>query len=131
MKTILVVDDDANTVAIIRAELERVGYDVVTADTGAAAITTLAEGCADALVLGELAPPFDWFELAKWLRSNSSTQYILILLMKSQTTDPISEEFLFRTFAVSIDHMLWKPIHSLELIALLRFFLRAREQTTE
>ncbi len=78
MPTVLVVDDEANLCELYRQELEYAGYEVVTAESGARALTAVAEHAIDVVVLDIAMPGMDGIEtLAKILAVDNQLPVIL------------------------------------------------------
>jgi CheY-like chemotaxis protein len=67
-KVVLVVDDDANTRALIERTLRAEGYDIRTADNGRQALITIKERAPDLLFVSALLPEVHGFEIAQRLR---------------------------------------------------------------
>src|SRR6185503_5412106 len=65
---VLVVDDDASSVALIAAMTEQLGYAVDVASTGRQAIAKLSETKFSALVLDLVMPEMDGFSVLEFLQ---------------------------------------------------------------
>lgn len=79
-KTLLCVDDDISVLTLRKLMLERVGYRVITADSGATAAQRLASGAAvDLVVLDYLMPGMNGDELAALLRRNYPLLPLLVI----------------------------------------------------
>ncbi len=65
---VLVVDDEANIVDLVRMSLRFHGFDVVTAASGRDAIAAVTETAPDLVVLDVLLPDTDGFEVCRRLR---------------------------------------------------------------
>jgi len=90
-RTILVADEDTDTRIILRALLEREGYTIVDAATGAEAIDAAAQE--PALVI--MNHPFfvdRETTLAIWLRSNPRTREVPIINLTSRTIPDFAED---------------------------------------
>lgn len=78
MARVLVVDDEAGLRALYTQELEYAGYEVVTAESGTAAVAAVQEHEIDVVVLDIAMPGMDGVEtLAKILASNNQLPVIL------------------------------------------------------
>lgn len=62
MKTILLVEDDANQICLYERELREEGYEIVTARDGREALTKLEEAIPDLVVLDINMPAMDGLE---------------------------------------------------------------------
>src|SRR4029077_4503386 len=79
---ILVADDDGSVRALLRALLDRAGYDVVEVADGDAALAAVAtKGPIDLLVLDVNMPRRDGIEVTRRLRSQHSTELLPIILV--------------------------------------------------
>ncbi len=71
--TILVVDDEENIQELIRYNLEKSGYHVVSSGTGSDALTIINAGNIDLVVLDLMLPDIDGVELCKMIRKMKNT----------------------------------------------------------
>src|ERR671928_223022 len=81
---ILVVDDDPRILRLVRVNLERAGFAVNTASSGAAALEQLDAVPPDALVLDITMPGMDGFMLTKRVREISNVPIIMLTAMGEQ-----------------------------------------------
>ena len=63
--TVLIVDDDAGTRALVRASLEVEGFDVVEAESGTTGLTAVAEESPDLILLDVMMPQMDGWEMLR------------------------------------------------------------------
>ncbi len=78
MKTILVVDDDANIRLLLRDELWEKGYNVVTAVDGEEALISFDEEYVDLVILDIRMPKVDGIEVLKTIRATNQKVPIII-----------------------------------------------------
>src|SRR5689334_15163285 len=71
-RRILVVDDDASIRSMVRAVLERAGYEVATAHDGCEAITLLAANDYDVVLLDVMMPKLSGVAVVEKLRQENS-----------------------------------------------------------
>ncbi|MEM1122835.1 MAG: response regulator [Bacteroidota bacterium] len=86
---ILLVDDEPNILAALKFLMNQAGYDVATANSGAAALSMVDQFQPDVVVLDVMMPGVDGFEVAKQIRENTNlldTQ-IIFLTAKGTTED--------------------------------------------
>ncbi|MBV9119537.1 MAG: response regulator transcription factor [Chloroflexi bacterium] len=114
---ILVVDDDPAVLSGLRRALALEGYDVLTADSGEAALTTAYSGRPDLVVLDVMLPGIDGFAVCHELRRESATP---ILMLTARDTVPDRVAGLDR----GADDYLVKPFAVDELAARIRALLR-------
>ena len=65
---IVIVEDDANLLATLKYNLEKDGYDVVTAIDGAEAVETARKVKPDLIILDVMLPIMNGFEVCRILR---------------------------------------------------------------
>ena len=117
---ILVVDDDAKIVHLVRTYLEREGFDVLTASDGAAALALIRERPLRLVVLDLMLPTLDGFAVARAVRGQSSVP-ILMLSARGATSDRILGMNL------GADDYLPKPFSPAELVTRVKAILRRSE----
>ena len=71
-KKILAVDDERHIVRLVQVNLERAGYEVVTAFDGKDALEKVASEQPDLVVLDVMMPYMDGFEVLQNLRKNQA-----------------------------------------------------------
>ena len=116
---VLIVDDDVQTLRLVGLMLERQGYKILAANTGAQAIQMAGTEHPDVIVLDIMMPDMDGYEVTRRLRQDAETSNIPILMFtaKSQVEDKVSG------YESGADDYLTKPIHPAELTAHLRALL--------
>jgi DNA-binding response OmpR family regulator len=113
---ILVVEDERKISDIVRAYLERDGFTVAVADTGARAMTALKDGF-DLIVLDLMLPDMDGEELCRTVRVDSDVP-IIMLTAKS------GEEDRIKGLGLGADDYVVKPFSPRELVARVKALLR-------
>jgi signal transduction histidine kinase/DNA-binding response OmpR family regulator len=108
-KLILVVDDEPDIANLIRRYLERAGYRVMMAFNGKDAFQTARTSKPDLITLDIVLPDADGFTVLEWLKSDSQTKDIPVLLISVMTDDPESK------LLGAVDY-LTKPTNEHELI---------------
>lgn len=78
---IVLIDDNANDVAVTRRFLERRGYDVVPAHTGEEGLRLAAQVIPDAIVVDYRMPVMDGFEVTRRVKSSELLQTIPVLML--------------------------------------------------
>jgi two-component system alkaline phosphatase synthesis response regulator PhoP len=116
-KTVLVVDDDAKTVELVKLYLNRDGYRVLSAYDGAAALHLARESHPDLIVLDLMLPGVDGLEVCRSLRSESD---VPIIMLTARTTD----EDKLTGLGLGADDYVSKPFSPRELAARVRTVLR-------
>lgn len=102
---ILVVDDESNIVDILRDNLERQGYIVISAFDGEEAVRKFETEQPDLVLLDSMLPKMDGLDVLKKLRLSSSIP-ILMLTAKSEEVDKIvglelgADDYITKPFSV-------------------------------
>lgn len=115
--TILVVDDEAPIVELVRGYLEREGFRVIASDDGLAAIERVRSDSPDVVVLDLMLPGVDGFEVCRQIRTFSDA-YVLMLTARSEELDRVVG------LSIGADDYLAKPFSPRELVARVRALLR-------
>src|SRR5687767_14373865 len=102
---ILVVDDEPANVEVFRRLMTRLGYEVVTASNGKAALQSVARDRPDLVLLDVNMPDMDGFEVCRRLKGDTVTRLIPVVLV---TTLSASEDRV-RGIEVGADDFLGKP----------------------
>jgi DNA-binding response OmpR family regulator len=112
-RPILVVDDDAKIVRLVRAYLERDGYRVIEAADGRAALAAVDAERPALVVLDLMLPEIDGLDVVRAIRRSSETP-IIILSARGTTADRIAG------LATGADDYLAKPFSPAELVVRVR-----------
>jgi DNA-binding response OmpR family regulator len=88
-RRILIVDDDMQIRTMVRTVLERAGYDVTTARDGREAITLLAAGDYDVILLDVMMPNVDGLEVVDELRKVNSPTLAHTYLLTAGKSDSL------------------------------------------
>ena len=108
-RPILVVDDDAKIVRLVRTYLERAGYRVVEAGDGRAALSAIALEAPALVVLDVMLPEVDGLAVLRAVRRTDQTP-VIILSARGLLDDRISG------LAAGADDYLPKPFSPAELV---------------
>jgi DNA-binding response OmpR family regulator len=120
---ILIVDDDPNTLEILRRWLNREGYATVSADNGPACLQALTKEAFDVIVLDVMMPGMDGLQVCERLRESDAWRGIPVVLLTAK--DDL--ETRSRGMMLGVSEYLTKPVNKLELFARLRAQLHSRE----
>lgn len=85
-KKILACDDEKHIVRLVQVNLERAGYQVVTANDGKEALQVVADENPDLVVLDVMMPYMDGFEVLQNLRRNPTTRDIPVIMFNRQSS---------------------------------------------
>ncbi|MGK2851891.1 MAG: response regulator transcription factor [Candidatus Limnocylindrales bacterium] len=114
---ILLVDDEAPILDLVRGYLEREGYVVSTVEDGLSAVDRVRSDRPDVVVLDVMLPGIDGFEVLRQIRTFSDA-YVLMLTARSDEVDRIVG------LSVGADDYLVKPFSPRELVARVKALLR-------
>ncbi|MDP1961191.1 MAG: response regulator, partial [Reyranella sp.] len=81
---ILVVDDVADNVEILRMRLESLGYEVVVAVDGEQALAVAREALPDLILLDIMMPKIDGLEVVRQLKADTSLPFIPVILVTAK-----------------------------------------------
>ncbi len=122
MKTILVVDDEKDILDMIKYNLAREGYGVLTARNGKQALEQ-ARSLPHLILLDIMMPEYDGLEVLKRLKADVRTADIPVVFLTAKGSD-IDEVV---GFELGADDYIVKPISIPKLIARIKNILRKRE----
>jgi CheY-like chemotaxis protein len=111
--SVLAVDDDATTTAIVRAVLTRSGLTCHVATDGRQALESARALKPSAIVLDVNMPFIDGFEVLSTLRNDPETAGIPIVMLTSVQ----QESDIVRGFGLGADDYVVKPFNPMELLA--------------
>ena len=120
MKKILIVDDEKPISDIIKFNMTKEGYDVVTAFNGREAIELFEAEKPDIIILDLMLPEVDGLEVAKTIRKTSSVPIIMLSAKDSEFDKVIGLE-------LGADDYVTKPFSNRELQARVKALLRRTE----
>jgi DNA-binding response OmpR family regulator len=117
MPKILVVDDEAHIIELVKLYLEREGYEVDEACDGNSAVSKQREGNPDLILLDLMLPDIDGYEVCRQIRTQSDTPILMLTARKEDIDKIVGLE-------LGADDYLTKPFNPRELVARVRAILR-------
>lgn len=123
-KKILVVDDERHIVRLVQVNLERAGYEVVTAYDGEEALQKVREERPDLIVLDIMMPKMGGFEVMKHLKADPTTRDIPVIMLTAKAQDAD----VFRGWQSGVDCYLTKPFNPLELLTFIKRIFESLEE---
>ena len=126
MKTaakVLVVDDTPKNVKLLADILTARGYNVVTAASGAEALSQVEAERPDLVLLDVVMPEMSGYEVCRKLRTNPATQLLPVVMVTA--LDPGEERV--KGIEAGADDFLTKPINQAELLARVKSLIRIKE----
>jgi two-component system alkaline phosphatase synthesis response regulator PhoP/two-component system response regulator VicR len=122
-RKILVVDDERHIVRLIQVNLERSGYQVVTAFDGKEALKKVEAERPDMVVLDVMMPHMDGFEVLKHLQANVATREIPVIMLTAKAQDAD----VFQGWASGVSAYLTKPFNPVELITYVKRIFSSKD----
>jgi two-component system response regulator MtrA len=122
---ILVVDDDPNSLDIVRTYLESRGYAVATALDGKEALARLEEVRPAIVLLDVMMPGMDGWEVARLIKNHPHYSDVRVIMLTARSDFSDKHEGL----RAGADDYLVKPIRLEELGHRVERNLKAREKT--
>jgi two-component system, OmpR family, response regulator MprA len=122
--SILVIDDDAKIVSLLRRALSYEGYSVRTALTATDGLGSARDEPPDLVVLDLMLPDMDGYEVCRRLRAVGDTP-VLMLTARDEIEDRV------RGLDEGADDYLVKPFALQELLARVRVLLRRVQSNAE
>jgi two-component system KDP operon response regulator KdpE len=120
---VLVADDDAPIVRLVRAKLQADGYLVSTATNGQEALDAVEREEPDIVILDMMMPVMDGIEALKRIRGNSNVP-VIFLTARTSGTDKV------RSLDLGADDYVTKPFDPDELSARVAAILRRTSSAT-
>jgi two-component system, OmpR family, phosphate regulon response regulator PhoB len=120
VKTILLVDDEANLRTLVRTTLDDPKYRIVEATDGKEALELVSKEHPDLLVLDWMMPGLSGLDVAKALRQDPATVGLPIIMLTAKGQEKDKEQGR----AVGTYAYLVKPFSPLELLEKIEEILR-------
>jgi len=117
---ILVVDDDKDVVRLMRAYLERAGYDVLVAYDGETAVHNLRREKPDLMLLDLMLPDRDGYDITRLVRNDKALAHIPIIMLTARVDD--TDKII--GLELGADDYVTKPYNPREVVARVRARLR-------
>lgn len=114
---VLVVDDENAIVDILKFNLEREGYSVVTAENGEEGLKVFRDTNPDLVLLDIMMPGIDGLQVCKTIRNESSVPIIMLTARAEEVDKVLGLEF-------GADDYITKPFSVRELVARVKANLR-------
>jgi DNA-binding response OmpR family regulator len=116
---ILVVDDDVETLRLVGLMLQRQGFEIVVANSGAKALSQAAREHPDLILLDVMLPDVDGYEVTRELRKDPQIGTTPILMFTART----QLDAKMQGYEAGVDDYLTKPVHPVELVARIKALL--------
>lgn len=119
---ILVVDDVADNVEILRMRLESLGYEVVSAGDGEEALAAVHADPPDLVLLDIMMPKIDGLEVVRRMKADTTLPFIPVVLVTAKA----GPKDIIAGLDAGGDDYLTKPVDHGALVARVRAMLRIK-----
>jgi CheY-like chemotaxis protein len=109
---VLVVDDNPDSVAIMRGVLEGRGYDVAAAHSGTEALQFLKKEKVDLVLLDVMMPEMSGMEVLQRIKEDAATGRLPVILVTAKTQD----EDVLSGYQYGADYYITKPFTAKQLV---------------
>ncbi len=116
---VMLVDDEEKIRCVIGRMLEKGGYEVLVADSGAACLEILKDEKPDVILMDIMMPSMDGWETVQRIKEDESNKDIKICMLTVKSTSRDREKSL----DVASDWHISKPVSSENLLETVRWLL--------
>jgi DNA-binding response OmpR family regulator len=85
--TILVIDDEKDLIELVRHNLEKEGFQVISAVDGETGLAMAIQSMPDLVLVDLMLPGIDGFEVCNRLRRSERTSKIPIIMLTAKSTE--------------------------------------------
>jgi two-component system response regulator VicR len=110
-KIIMVVDDEPDTVDLVKLVLETEGFEVITAYSGKECLKQLEASMPDAVLLDIMMPDMDGWEVFKKIRERYENLPVAMLTVRNQDID-----IMLGLHVLKADDYITKPFGRKDLV---------------
>ncbi|MEM6254309.1 MAG: response regulator [Cyanobacteria bacterium P01_D01_bin.156] len=122
MTTVLIVDDSSTLREMISGLLIKAGMTVLEAEDGEKAKEMIASTPPDLVVLDIVMPNMNGYELCRWVKGNTSTKDVPVVICSSK-----NEDFdRYWGMKQGADAYIAKPFRPAEMVETVKHLLRGR-----
>ncbi len=113
---ILIVDDEADLLAVLRFGLEAEGFEVIHASDGEEALKRAREGHPDLMVLDLMLPKLDGYKVCRALKFDERYRTLPIIILSARS----SEQDKQLALSMGADAFVTKPYEMRDLVTRIR-----------
>ena len=124
MSTVLIIEDEKELSNVLKAYLERGGYDVLTAERGDRGLSLWQERHPDIILLDLNLPGMDGIDIAREVRQTDDTPLIMV-------TARVDEVDRLLGLELGADDYITKPFSPREVVARVKAVLRRTEKSVQ
>jgi len=118
-KKIVVVDDEPDIIKVVSFRLGKLGYKILTADTGGAALDLIRKEKPDLILLDLALPDMEGYEVCRRVKTDDALKHIPVVFITASQADRIRE----KQNGFPADDFIIKPFEPEELIAKVKKFI--------
>ncbi|HEX8234957.1 MAG TPA: response regulator [Abditibacteriaceae bacterium] len=126
-KTILAVDDEKHIVRLVQINLQKEGYNVVTASNGREALDKVNAERPDLIIMDVMMPELDGFGALKILKEDEATASIPVIMLTAKAQDAD----VFQGWKSGADLYLTKPFNPQELITFVKRIFQGQNESND
>ncbi len=119
-KRILVIEDDPDIVEVLRYNLKREGYEVLTAESGEDGLSLARAHAPDLVLLDLMLPGMEGLQVCRTLKDEAATKGVPVVMMTAKSEDAD----IVTGLEMGADDYITKPFSPRVLIARVRAVLR-------
>lgn len=123
-KTILIVEDEEDILALIHYNLTREGYKVLTATSGEQGVELACEQHPDLIILDLMLPGIDGLQVCRDLKQREGTRHIAVIMLTAKG----EEADIVTGLELGASDYVTKPFSPRVLLARIKAVLRRGEQ---
>ncbi|QQE13948.1 response regulator [Planctomycetota bacterium] len=123
MTTILLVEDEQDLLELLKYNLNREGFNTITASTGEDGLKQVRSQTPDLILLDLMLPAMDGLEVCRTLKSREHTANIPVIMLTARG----EESDIVRGLEMGADDYITKPFSPRILMARIRAVLRRAE----
>ena len=127
VRKILAVDDEKHIVRLVQINLEKEGYEVVTATNGREALEKVASEKPELIIMDVMMPELDGFGALKILKEDPATASIPVIMLTAKAQDAD----VFQGWKSGADLYLTKPFNPQELLTFVKRILHTQNESAE
>ncbi len=124
---ILAVDDEKHIVRLVQINLQKEGYDVVTASNGREALEQVEREKPDLVIMDVMMPEMGGFEALQEMKANEATSTIPVIMLTAKAQDAD----VFEGWKSGADLYLTKPFNPQELLTFVKRILQDKSNSKE
>ncbi len=126
-KTVLIVDDVLDNLAVLHDALDESGFTVLVANSGVKALQIAKDTQPDIILLDAIMPEMDGFQVCAKLKENIDTRHIPVIFMTGLT----EAEHVAAAFEAGGTDYVTKPIRPKEVLARISSHLQTAKMMTQ